>query len=146
MKIQGDRACYTCGSPDHLMRDCPTALSQNAMLQTGKDCNPHLHLIWVDMLWKALFTIPNLVIWQVPCSQELCPVCHLTGKGLHHRTAGPLWICMETQGWWPSMLPWFRLHLLPFLRMFHLCIVVCLLMGKFVFLFISYCLLWIVSK
>lgn len=32
---KGDRACYTCGSPDHLMRDCPAALSQNAMLQTG---------------------------------------------------------------------------------------------------------------
>lgn len=35
LQRKGDRACYTCGSPDHIMRDCPAATGQYPMLQTG---------------------------------------------------------------------------------------------------------------
>ncbi|KAL0330502.1 UNVERIFIED_CONTAM: hypothetical protein Sradi_5036900 [Sesamum radiatum] len=32
--MQGLRNCYTCGSPDHLMRDCPIS-NQNPVFQPG---------------------------------------------------------------------------------------------------------------
>ncbi|OMO67009.1 Zinc finger, RING-type [Corchorus capsularis] len=32
---KGDRACYMCGSPDHLRRDCPDVFSQHPMLERG---------------------------------------------------------------------------------------------------------------
>ncbi|OVA08364.1 zinc finger protein [Macleaya cordata] len=37
---KGDRTCYMCGSPDHLIRDCPAASSQYPMLQTGEAVFP----------------------------------------------------------------------------------------------------------
>ncbi|KAM7510750.1 hypothetical protein LguiB_009625 [Lonicera macranthoides] len=36
----GDRTCYMCGSPDHLIRDCPAAYAHNPMLQTGNPMFP----------------------------------------------------------------------------------------------------------
>ncbi|RZC59913.1 hypothetical protein C5167_007218 [Papaver somniferum] len=33
--LQGDRACYMCGSPDLFIRDCPVSSNQYPMLQTG---------------------------------------------------------------------------------------------------------------
>ncbi|RZC80109.1 hypothetical protein C5167_042682 [Papaver somniferum] len=33
--LQGDRACYMCGSPDLFSRDCPVSSNQYSMLQTG---------------------------------------------------------------------------------------------------------------
>lgn len=41
--IQGPRTCYMCGSPDHFIRDCPAALSQHPMLQTGIDAFAYLY-------------------------------------------------------------------------------------------------------
>ncbi|XP_077230007.1 uncharacterized protein LOC143863227 [Tasmannia lanceolata] len=35
-----DRNCYNCGSPDHLVRDCPAACSPYHMLQTGDSVFP----------------------------------------------------------------------------------------------------------
>lgn len=35
IKNQGYRTCYMCGSPDHLIRDCPAAYGPHPMLQTG---------------------------------------------------------------------------------------------------------------
>ncbi|XP_050363336.1 E3 ubiquitin ligase PQT3-like isoform X2 [Argentina anserina] len=32
---KGDRACYMCGSPDHLIRECPVATSSQHMLHSG---------------------------------------------------------------------------------------------------------------
>lgn len=32
---RGDRTCYMCGSPDHLIRDCPAASSQHPMFPSG---------------------------------------------------------------------------------------------------------------
>ncbi|MCL7024313.1 hypothetical protein MKW94_029165, partial [Papaver nudicaule] len=32
---KGDRTCYMCGSPDHLIRDCPVSSNQYPMLQTA---------------------------------------------------------------------------------------------------------------
>ncbi|KAH9805096.1 hypothetical protein KPL71_002316 [Citrus sinensis] len=40
-----DRTCYMCGSPNHLIRDCPAALSPNPMLQQGALCG-HAPPFW----------------------------------------------------------------------------------------------------
>lgn len=34
---QGDRNCYMCGSPDHLIRDCPAASSSHPHNHTGSN-------------------------------------------------------------------------------------------------------------
>ncbi|XP_011625302.1 E3 ubiquitin ligase PARAQUAT TOLERANCE 3 isoform X1 [Amborella trichopoda] len=38
---KGDRNCYMCGSPDHLVRDCPAASAPYPMLQTGDAMFPN---------------------------------------------------------------------------------------------------------
>lgn len=35
IKHKGNRTCYMCGSPDHLIRDCPASSCQHTMLHTG---------------------------------------------------------------------------------------------------------------
>nr|XP_004303469.2 PREDICTED: uncharacterized protein LOC101301887 [Fragaria vesca subsp. vesca]XP_011467226.1 PREDICTED: uncharacterized protein LOC101301887 [Fragaria vesca subsp. vesca]XP_011467227.1 PREDICTED: uncharacterized protein LOC101301887 [Fragaria vesca subsp. vesca] len=37
---KGDRACYMCGSPDHLIRECPVATSPRPLLHTGNAIFP----------------------------------------------------------------------------------------------------------
>ena len=71
------------------MRDCPVAQNQNAMLQTGKDCNLSFAFDTAGYASEgSFFTIFNLVICQVPRSRDLWLVYHRTGMGLH--MAGPL--------------------------------------------------------
>ncbi|KAK9274001.1 hypothetical protein L1049_018815 [Liquidambar formosana] len=50
---KGDRACYMCGSTDHLIRDCPAAASPHPMLQTGNTMFPGAMPGYVSPYWNG---------------------------------------------------------------------------------------------
>lgn len=50
---QGDRTCYMCGSPDHLIRDCPAASSPHSLLQRGNSLFPGGIQSYVPPYWNG---------------------------------------------------------------------------------------------
>lgn len=48
-----DRTCYMCGSPNHLIRDCPAALSPNPMLQQGNAFFPGAMRGYAPPYWNG---------------------------------------------------------------------------------------------
>ena len=138
---QGDRTCYMCGSPDHLIRDCPAASSPHSLLQRG--------IVWIlsdispkYMYWQSMYVILTwFVIQEILCFQEVFRVMyHHIGMVLPFPMSGPLGTYMEMLGWCPSMQPWSRLPPLPYLLICHLYMVVFLPSGKFNLYSVECCL------
>ncbi|PRQ28030.1 putative transcription factor interactor and regulator CCHC(Zn) family [Rosa chinensis] len=50
---KGDRACYMCGSPDHLIRVCPVATSPRPMLHSGNAVFPGAMPGYVPPYWDG---------------------------------------------------------------------------------------------
>ncbi|XWS26462.1 hypothetical protein CRYUN_Cryun26dG0034600 [Craigia yunnanensis] len=50
---KGNRACYMCGSPGHLRRDCPAVSSPHPMLQRGNAMFPGAILGYVSSCWNG---------------------------------------------------------------------------------------------
>ncbi|XXG81707.1 hypothetical protein AAC387_Pa09g2281 [Persea americana] len=50
---KGDRTCYMCGSPDHLVRDCPAAACPYPMLQTAETVFPGGNLAYGPAYWQG---------------------------------------------------------------------------------------------
>ncbi|XVE53849.1 hypothetical protein DITRI_Ditri03aG0034800 [Diplodiscus trichospermus] len=50
---KGNRACYMCGCPDHLMRDCPAGFSPHPMLQRGNSMFPGAMPGYVSSFWNG---------------------------------------------------------------------------------------------
>ncbi|XP_058108561.1 uncharacterized protein LOC131251692 [Magnolia sinica] len=64
---KGDRNCYMCGSPDHLVRDCPAASSPYSMLQTG------------DGVFQGGISAYGPQYWQGPSLPHVRPFANLYG-------------------------------------------------------------------
>lgn len=64
--LQGVRNCYACGSPDHLMRDCPVS-HQNPMFQPGIHQNFSFFLIFFILIQhlQILKLVNHFRIWSV---------------------------------------------------------------------------------
>ncbi|KAK8597600.1 hypothetical protein V6N13_095003 [Hibiscus sabdariffa] len=55
---KGDRACYLCGSPGHLRRDCTAVSSPHPMLQRGNAMFPGPMPTYVSPYWNGLHFLP----------------------------------------------------------------------------------------
>ncbi|KAE8664363.1 Detected protein of unknown function [Hibiscus syriacus] len=55
---KGDRACYMCGSPGHLRRNCPAVSSSHPMLQSGNAVFPGAMPAYVSPYWNRPYFPP----------------------------------------------------------------------------------------
>ncbi|KAJ7966364.1 E3 ubiquitin-protein ligase RBBP6 [Quillaja saponaria] len=77
----GDRTCYMCGSPNHLIRDCPVASSPHPPLQRGGAMIPGPGSGYLSQYWNTAplphvrpFTVPYGHPGMLPFNTAMFPV------------------------------------------------------------------------